>query len=497
MFVSQRPTLAPFSSFEKSLVALLIIGILLNFYVFFLPYNFIADETGYIHQVLTTVEGEPRGWNIRSFVYPFLLSSGLFLGKWLGLGASADLLMLMRLENWLAAWVAIGLTFWFGRRLYGRQVGLLATVFMVFSWFWILASKRVMMDVPAAMWLLGSLAAAHGAARDERVLLATVLGALAVFTKFQTGPAVVAIGLLLLTAPEAKGRRTRNLIISAATAAVMLAVFAVVDWLSFGRPFSSLINFYAYHFGDVATFQSIYGACLPPWAYLEALPALYSYVFPLLIAAGVVLSLAHWRRSYQPLIVVAAYLLVLHFVCYKDQRYLTMISPYLAIFGSYGVVRLIALGRDLCGRVPAHLSSIRVMVTPGAVAFVVLLLASFVPRNQIDDLFSLKEPCWPFVAKLVAEYRAAVVATVVPCGVPNALVGKQDIRWVNTGINVYTRERARRYFVHALDRYELVILKPNGWHEEYLLNNHSAEFELFAKSVYGTYAAYARRGEAR
>ncbi len=75
MFVSQRPTLAPLSSAEKSLVAPLIIGIPLNFYVFFLPYNFIADETGYIHQVLTAVEGEPRGGNIRSFVYPFLLST--------------------------------------------------------------------------------------------------------------------------------------------------------------------------------------------------------------------------------------------------------------------------------------------------------------------------------------------------------------------------------------------------------------------------------------
>ncbi|MEE9547049.1 MAG: hypothetical protein V3V65_06070, partial [Hyphomicrobium sp.] len=217
----------------------------------------------------------------------------------------------------------------------------------------------------------------------------------------------------------------------------------------------------------------------------------------LLIAAGVILSLAHLRRSYQPLIVVAAYLLALHFACYKNARYLIIISPYLAIFGSYGIVRLIALGRDLCGRVPAHLSSIRVMVTPGAVAFVMLILASFVPRNQIDDLFSLGEPCWPFVAKLVAEYRAAVVATVVPCGVPNALVGIQGITWVDGGINVYTRERARRKFVHALVRYELVILKANGWHEEYLLNNHSADFELGAKSVYGTYAAYARRGETR
>src|SRR5690554_236607 len=47
--------------------------------VFFLPYDFIADEGEYLGEIISLANGTPEGWIIRSFVYPALLAPGVVI----------------------------------------------------------------------------------------------------------------------------------------------------------------------------------------------------------------------------------------------------------------------------------------------------------------------------------------------------------------------------------------------------------------------------------
>lgn len=56
------------------LVTLAIAGMLLSAYVFFLPYDTIADEEEYLSEVFSAAQGHPSGWGIRHLLYPLLIS---------------------------------------------------------------------------------------------------------------------------------------------------------------------------------------------------------------------------------------------------------------------------------------------------------------------------------------------------------------------------------------------------------------------------------------
>lgn len=315
------------------------LGVLVGAVLFFAPYDLIADEGEYLDEIVSLARGEPKGWIIRSFVYPVLLAPAVLIADALGFDDPESLTHAARLLNWVPPWLSAALAYAIAARVHSRRAGFLAAIFLLCSWAWILNARRVMMDVPSAFWLIAALYfLLLGADRPRNVVLAVVAGSMAVFTKFQSAPATAMIGLLLIAAPSARGVRLRNLGLAALTAAGMLIIYAAVDVATYGTPFISIIEFVRYNFSG-EEFVAQYGACESLLYYATEGPAnVYSYLFPLFFVAGAAVCLTSNTGSRLVLLVAAAQLLALHLTCHKQTRYLVQIAPMLAIIGSLGLM---------------------------------------------------------------------------------------------------------------------------------------------------------------
>jgi len=476
------------------LLLLLLFGVVANTYVFFLPHNLIADEEGYLGQLLAVIQGWEVQGGYRTYVYPLLLPLGLLPVKLLGFDSVSELVLGARILNWITLWVALALTFFIARHLFDVKTGLVSVVLLVFCWYWTLSGRSMMMDVPSSMWLWASFYfVVLGVRRVRNIVLAVLCGSIAFFTKFQTAPALAVIGLLLVLSPAARGVRERNLLLALLSAGSASALWGAIDWATHGVPFGSLIEFAGYNFGNQEAFIEKYGPCKPINFYLLSVPHIFSYLFPVVLIVGIYPVVKRPSGAVSMLLVVLAYVLVLHLLCHKQLRYLITVLPMLIIIGASGIVWLGEqsewLAKHLQIRVPA-IESVTVLT------LVMLSIISFAPRHHLAQMWAREDSCMEFVAAIKPQFAKWAgddkIALVAGCNLPKGTLRGYDLSYVNKGIDEYTRERARTRFLAEVDNYGVIVTAHGDEYHSLVTEKMTQAFCVVAQSPHGEYLVHAR-----
>lgn len=381
-------------------------GIILNTYVFFLPYNNGADENGYITQVLSLAVGEPEGWNLRSFFYPSLLVPSVWLAKLIGNEDIATQIQFIRFLNWICTWITLYIIYKLGKRYFISTTAMLTAILLLFNWPWILSSRHIMMDTPAAMWLTLSIwFASENTKYSKNIILATIFASMAVFTKFAMGPVAIGIAGGLLLQSHRSRDLVRTSLIMTSTAAAMLAAFAIVDTATWGVPFSSFLNFIRYNFSNPEAFQQHYGAYPPSTFYLTGIFGLYDRIFPLFILVGLIVSIYRISLTFTILLPLFFYIASIQFVSWKNVRYLHPVVPLLTLMGAYGieicrnVFRKAIQSTKLDARVATYTVNIVTL------CLILIIIASFVPWYSLRTKLSKFQPCSDFVYNVVLKKK--------------------------------------------------------------------------------------------
>jgi GPI mannosyltransferase 3 len=161
----------------------------------------------------------------------------------------------------------------------------------------------------------------------RRLLAAGVLASLAVFLRYQNG--LVALGLLVLLLVQ----RRRDAVPYAVGAALGGLAGGALDWLTWGRPFHSLLAYLQYNV--VEGKSAAYG--VSPFSYYAQVAWSSTGIAIVAIVVG---AAASWRRAPGLLLVVAAFVLAHSLIGHKELRFLMPIVPLLLALAGAGLANL-------------------------------------------------------------------------------------------------------------------------------------------------------------
>lgn len=490
MIDTTRPPLFP----QWLVYGLLLMGILISAYMFFQPYNLMADEEVYLQQAITLAHGEPNGWNLRSFLPQFIIAVPAALMVALGIHDPAALTMSVRLMSWLYWWAGLVVLYLLARRAFDKRTALLAVGLLLANWVWMLSSKRVMMDVPGGVWILIVLyligCEEHKRLRAFAIPMAA---GMATATKFQLGP-LAAVLCVYCAIGMARQRDWKHLGILAGSAVAFTAAFGLTDRLIYGQWFDSLKNFYIYTFQNTDNFAETYGPCGSLGYYLKASPDIFSYLFPPFILLGIgSMLLKHRTRHIAALVLaICAYLLLMHSVCHKLVRYLVVLVPLLTLAGAHGLLLVFDAVR---ARLPGFLSA-RPLAAAGLAGAVGLIAVSMVPRTEVAQILESKESCADFVYGAVlpalAPQGAQQVIFAVPCGMPPYALRPIEPVYGGYGYNEHSRITEIRKYRATLGRLDTAVVARNSELEKVLFEEWGSKTPALV-SEHGEYAMYRKR----
>lgn len=210
----------------------------------------------------------------------------------------------------LLAGVNIVLVFFLGRAWFSDQAGQLAAALYAIHWLPLVFGSSLYPRIPGTTFLLlAALAVARG-----RPFVAGVLASMAFAMRYSEVifmvPLAVAGGIHVITG---------------FLAGVLLFV-GLYDWISWGRPFASLIEFARYTL--IARESSSLMKEQPLWWYLAASPQwLAPPLWPFL-----------WRERRKTLFWLLIPVLALSLIHHKELRYLQAVIPFAMILAAHGAI---------------------------------------------------------------------------------------------------------------------------------------------------------------
>lgn len=263
----------------------------------------------------------------RSWLFP-----GTFVLLWkvaavVGVHSAVALVVLAKLLMVALALVGVYATIRIAERLGGSIAGALAGLLAATFPASLIFGHRCMSEMASGPVLaLGVLLWLDGERR--RMFLAGLLASLAIFLRYQNG--LVTIGLLVALLVSA--RRREALAFVAGGAAGLLGG-EILDWITWGAPFHSLLAYLRYNFGKSAT----YG--VSSWAYYLETVWSSTGVSSLAIAAGLI---AAWYRARALAVVAMAFVVVHSFVPHKEYRFLMPVVPLVLALAAVGLQTIFA-----------------------------------------------------------------------------------------------------------------------------------------------------------
>jgi GPI mannosyltransferase 3 len=214
-----------------------------------------------------------------------------------------------------------------------------------------------------AAWL--TLDPARGARRARDGGLAGLLAGLAVFVRYQTGLVWLALGLLLLGQ-----RRWRAAGRFALAAGLVAMAGGALDWLTWGRPFQSLLLYLRF---NLVEGQAAGWGTAPASFFLQtAWQSTGWALVPLVI--GLVCGL---RRTWRLVFVLAVFVLAHSLVPHKESRFLVPVLPLFFVAAGVGLTVLL----EHLARPPA-----RVRVAAGLGTLLALAMAWRASQLTFADL---------------------------------------------------------------------------------------------------------------
>lgn len=207
------------------------------------------------------------------------------------------------------AGVNVLLVFFLGRAWFSEKTGFLAAALYSIHWLPLVFGSSLYPRVPGTTFLLLAALAIH----HQRAFVAGVLASLAFAMRYSE---IVFLAPLVMLG---------GLNVIAGFIAGALVFVGAYDWLSWGRPFASLIEFARYTL--VARESSSLAKEQPFWWYLAASPQwLAPPLWPLL------------RDKRKALAFIAIPVLALSLVHHKELRYLQAVIPFAMILAAQGAV---------------------------------------------------------------------------------------------------------------------------------------------------------------
>jgi hypothetical protein len=479
-------------NFGRIFLALLVVGLVLNIYVFSHPFNTIADEEEYLQEAFSLASGQPTGWNLRSFVPQFILFIPALIAKFLGVTSPEAVTLGIRTVNWIYWWIGLLLVYKIGKRTFDVPTAAIATVLLSLNWVWMLNSRRVMMDVPSAVWMLAAIYIITVNKRSFSHCISVVFAAgMASATKFQMGP-LAALLIVIFSTNLIQSKDWKNLAVTFVASGLFTLAFGLTDRLIYGQWFGSLLNFYDYTFVNKNDFSTTYGACEPSLFYLTESRNIFSYIFPFFIVFGTICLLINARVKERALIAVAiiAYLVLIQNICHKQVRYLLAILPLLILVGAYGIVRFFVIFRHIFEKIPY----IQMITVLGMNSTVILIAVSMISKDDLRNMNGMKETCSSFIYTSVRPELItggfSIVLLGTPCGIPSHFIRPLIPVYGGVGFNELSRKKQLSEFRTSLKTVRAVVVERGSLLENILHEEWGDTFSPFKISKFHQYALY-------
>jgi len=279
-------------------------------------------------------------WNIRSLLIPDLFVAPFVkFAHILGIRDAFALAEIARLPFVLLAGVNVVLLFFVGRRWFDERTGAIAAVLYAAHWIPLVYGSSLYPRTIAVTCILGAILLA-----PRNALLAGALAALAITTRYSEAIFFVSLFVIL--------DLRRKTFLAGFVLGVLVFVGAY-DWITWGTPFSSLVEFIEFTLRGDASSRVVnqpvwwYVTNLPHWIAITAIPL-------------IVIGARKAPRAF--LAFVAIPLVALSLVFHKELRYLQVIVPFAMLFAAHGFVvwprRKLALALLLLS-IPLGLTHIR------------------------------------------------------------------------------------------------------------------------------------------
>ena len=260
----------------------------------------------------------------RSWLFP-----GAFAVLWkiaavMGVRSGAVLVLLAKLSMVAMALVGLYATIRIAERLGGGRAGALAGLLAATFPATLIFGHRCMAEMASGPVLAVAVWQWLGAGR-RRMFLSGLLTSLAIFLRYQNGLVTVGLLVALLAA-----KRRRDAIMFVAGGAVGLLGGEILDWVTWGSPFHSLIAYVRYNL--VQGKSAAYG--VSSWLYYFETAWSLTGLPSLVIAAGVI---AAWGRTRALVAVAMAFVAVHCVVPHKEYRFLMPVVPLLLALAAVGL----------------------------------------------------------------------------------------------------------------------------------------------------------------
>jgi Alg9-like mannosyltransferase family len=252
-------------------------------------------------------------WNLRNlFVSQALVAPFLVVARAIGVSDPFTLAQIARYPFLVLGGINVVLVFLLGRRWFDERSGLLAAGLYSIHWIPLVFGSSLYPRIPGTTFLLvAALLLTNG-----KHIAAGVLISLAFAMRYSE--AIFLFPLIILGGGWQ---------VIAGFAAGTVVFIGAYDWLSWGRPFASLIEFARYTL--IARESSSLVKEQPFWWYLTAIPQwLAPPLWPFL-----------WSEKRRAFAFIAVPVLALSFIHHKELRYLQAVIPFAIILAAAGAMR--------------------------------------------------------------------------------------------------------------------------------------------------------------
>ncbi len=326
-------------SMKMVLAAFLVSSFAVKVVVFaFWPNTSYADVTmQYLEQAHRLLYGQGLvPWEFavgaRSWLVPGLIAPAMKVAELIGGGPQAQVLAAAMVCSLFSLLMVVPSFLW-GWRFVGALGAVLCGALGAFWFETVYYSGHPLQDTFGTFFLIPGvyLAYPNGPERDfRRLVWAGVFLGLAVAFRMQLGPmaAVAAIGVARFN--------IRSYVALALGGIASMAVLGVLDWITWGVPFNSIIQYVKYQGSSIGETGSGKFGYIPWYSYPAWILAYYSGAFALMV----VTALVGMRRLPLLMVVAVANVLVLELVAMKFPRYMYPGIPLVLVLCGIGGAEL-------------------------------------------------------------------------------------------------------------------------------------------------------------
>jgi len=326
-------------NFKLALFLSIIVALLLKIFLLSRTYGyFISDEAEYSEMSYRIAHDlSLKDYDKRNFLFPSILSFPLIVLSWIDIFKGNLLLQTLKSINLLFSVGCIYLTYFIGKKIFDKKVGLIASLLMTCSSVINYWSLTILTEIPSLFFMLLSL---HVFFSDynKKYLISGFLMALSVTIRFQTFLFLIPFILLFIRRKEIKFLFSFS---------VVYFIFnGLIEKLIYGSYFNTLKNFLNDLFiqsSDALRYRTtnvfLYRLGLP--SFLEFFLKEEMFFIGILLIISVYFVFKNKNKMKKNLLLTLIIIFsFLFFFPLTEERFFIQILPFLYLFSSYALLHI-------------------------------------------------------------------------------------------------------------------------------------------------------------